>query len=99
MIDGATIEYRNPAYADTTGNAIQCEIDDPEYGWSFFVATANDVTPYGPVLYERIKADGGIGPFEPTPQPKRAPPREVILSAEIEELKTRLAKLEGTMKK
>lgn len=49
-------EYRNPRYNHT--GTIDCEINHPQWGWSLYTASPNDVEETGRKLYEKIINDG-----------------------------------------
>lgn len=62
-IDGNTIEYRNPEYADAAHTIINVEINHPEYGWIPFTCNSADTEQHGVDLHTRITTDGGISDY------------------------------------
>ena len=61
------MKYRNPQY--TANNAIDCEIEHPDYGWIPFTADPNDVEEHGRAIYADIMANADIAPYVPPPPP------------------------------
>ena len=57
------MNYRNPQYNKL--GTINCEVDNPHYGWIPFTASPDDSNADGVTLYNQIVSDGGITAYEP----------------------------------
>lgn len=68
MIDGKTIELRNPVYTST--GLIDIEVNHPEYGWIPFTANPLDSMSYGKDIYDRALA---LNPPSYVPAPPEVP--------------------------
>lgn len=61
------IEFRNPAYADETGDVIACEVFAGGR-WRPFAARRDDPNPRGRALFARIAA-GAVAAYVAPPEP------------------------------
>jgi hypothetical protein len=69
------MEFRNASFNQY--GTIDCEINNPDFGWIPFTADPNDVYPAGPEVFEAAK--NTATPYVPPPTPPEPTPEEIYI--------------------